>query len=102
MSELKSGIYKVTEEARTYHYKTMSVRVEGAKVIRRHVWGETSVTDEVYSGEGECVEIQAGWVGVTQESDSAPPSMELLSECVQHDVLAFLLHVLAPPTETPS
>lgn len=71
MDEVKT--YTLVEDARTYYYPDMRLRIEGGvHLVRREVPG--GKLDEVFSAMGSVVTIHAGWQGVTQERDEAPPS----------------------------
>lgn len=70
---MEEGTYRVTESARTYFYRNMSVRIEGAEMILRSK-GVLGFQDEVINSDGNTVTVHAGWVGVSQEGDDEHPT----------------------------
>lgn len=78
---MEDGTYYLFEDARTYFYPSMSIRVEGGKVLNRWMT-KFGPKDEVTSADGHVITLHPGWTGVTAEGDEAPPTQ---SKVVQEE-----------------
>lgn len=80
---MKSGQFRLYEDARTYYFPESTLRIEGGVDLFRDIrsiCGMVAVFDVIIDKAGIAYNIPSGWKGVSQEGDSPVSQDEVILE----------------------